>query len=138
MEALQLQKSIAVLMREMGPWLGDLHWQESTGLGSEIRVLSEEAMDMLEAAREARRLRGPGWCGEKGRWRRSVKWLLQWAAKELVVSRRDPDLQFEDMQHWAHRKAMERGMGDSLLRWLGRGQPTTTQSQAQGAEEATG
>ena len=31
-EALQLQKSITSLMREMGPKLGDLHWKESTGL----------------------------------------------------------------------------------------------------------
>ena len=30
-EALQLQKSIAALMREMGPRLGDLHLNESTG-----------------------------------------------------------------------------------------------------------
>ena len=55
-------------------------------------------MGMLEAARTARRLREPGWCGEKGQWRRSAKWLLQWAAKELAESRRDLDLQFEDIQ----------------------------------------
>ena len=60
-EALQLQKSITALMREMGPRLGDL-----TGLGRESKVLPEEAMCMLEAARTARRLREPGWCGEKG------------------------------------------------------------------------
>jgi hypothetical protein len=75
-------------MREMGPKLGDLHWKGSTGLGKESRVLSEEALSMLEAAREARRLREPGWCGEKGQGRRSAKWLLQWAAKELATSRR--------------------------------------------------
>jgi hypothetical protein len=35
-EALQLQKSIAAPMGEMGPRLGgDLHWKESTGLGRE-------------------------------------------------------------------------------------------------------
>ena len=68
-EALQLQKSIAALMREMGPRLGDLHWKESTGLGRESKVLPEEAMGMLEAARTARRLREPGWCGEKGQGR---------------------------------------------------------------------
>ena len=65
-EALQLQKSIASLTREFGPRLGDLHWKESTGLGREGKVLAEEAMGMLEAARTARRLREPGWCAEKG------------------------------------------------------------------------
>ena len=59
-EALQLQKLIASLMREIGPRLGDLHWKGSTGLGRESRVLPEEAMGMLEAARTARRLREPG------------------------------------------------------------------------------
>ena len=52
-EALQLQKSIASLMREVGPRLGGLHWKESTGLGRESRVLPEETVGMLEAAREA-------------------------------------------------------------------------------------
>ena len=98
MEALQLQKSIAALVREMGPRLGDLHWKEPTGLGRECRVLPEEVMDMLEAAMEARRLRELGGCGEKGHGRRSAKWLLQWTAKELAVSRRDLDLQFQDIQ----------------------------------------
>ena len=65
-ESLQLQKSIASLMREIAPGLGDLHWKESTGLGEESRVMSEEATGMLEPARMARRLRDPGWCGEKG------------------------------------------------------------------------
>ena len=32
-EALQLQKPIASLMREVGPKLGDLHWKASIGLG---------------------------------------------------------------------------------------------------------
>ena len=41
-EALRLQKSIAALMREMGPKLGALHWKESTGLGEEGRVLKQE------------------------------------------------------------------------------------------------
>ena len=54
-------------MREMGPRLGDLHWEESTGLGRESRVLPGEAMGMLGAARAARRLRKPGWCGENQR-----------------------------------------------------------------------
>jgi hypothetical protein len=60
-------------MREMGPKLGDLHWKESTGFGRRGRVLPEEALSMLEAAREARRLREPSWCGEKGQGRRSAK-----------------------------------------------------------------
>ena len=117
-EALQLQKSIASLMREVGPKLGDLHWKESTGFGKEGRVLPEETLSMLEAARDAMRLRIPGWCGEKGQGRWSAKRLLQWAAKELATSRRDLDLQFGDIQDWAQREAMERRMGDSLLRWL--------------------
>ena len=32
-ESLRLQSSIASLMREIGPRLGDLHWKESIGLG---------------------------------------------------------------------------------------------------------
>ena len=119
-EALQLQKSIASLMREL-----DLHWKESTGLGKESRVLPEEALSMLEAARDAMRLRVPGWCGEKGQGRWTAKRLLQWAAKELATSRRDLDLQFEDIQDRAQREAMERRMGDSLLRWLGKDKPDT-------------
>ena len=66
-ESLQLHKSIAALMREVGPRLGDLHWKGSNGLGRESKVLPEEAVGMLGgvgAARTARRLRGPGWCGE--------------------------------------------------------------------------
>ena len=58
--SLQLQKPIAALMRETGPRLGGLHWEESIGLGRESKVLPEEAMGMLEAARTARRLRDPG------------------------------------------------------------------------------
>ena len=68
-EALQLQKSIAALMREMGPRLGDLHWKESTWMGRESKVLIEEAVGMLEATKTTRRLREPGWCGEKGQGR---------------------------------------------------------------------
>ena len=73
-ESLQLQKSIATLMREIGPRLGELHWKESTGLGRESKVLSEDAVGMLEAARTARGLRDPGWRGEKGqgRWQAKV------------------------------------------------------------------
>ena len=122
-EALQLQKSIAPLMREVGPKLGGLHWKEPTGLERESRVLSEEALSMLQAARDVMRLREPGLCGEKGQGRWTAKKLLQWAAKELAASRRDLDLQFEDIRDWAQREAMERKMGDSLLRWLGRDKP---------------
>ena len=122
-EALQLQKSIASLMREMGPKLGDLHWKDSTGLGKEGRVLSEEALSMLEAARDAMRLREPGWSGEKGQAGWTVKKLLRWAAKELAASRRELDLQFEDIQDKAQREVMERKIGDSLLRWLGKNKP---------------
>ena len=122
-EALQLQTSIASLMWEMGPKLVDLHWKESTGLGRESRVLSEEALSLVEAARDAMRLSEPDWCGEKGQGRWTAKRLLQWAAKELATSRRDLDLQFGDIQDWAQREAMEREMGDSLLRWLGRDKP---------------
>jgi hypothetical protein len=88
-------------------------------------VLSEEALNMLEAARDAMKLREPGWCGEKGqgRSRWTAKKLLQWADKELAASRRDLDLQFEDIQDWAQREAMERKMGDSLLKWLGKDKP---------------
>jgi hypothetical protein len=122
-EALQLQKSIAALMREMGPRLGDLHLKESTGLGRESKVLPEKAMGMLEAAKIARRLREPGWCGEKGQGRWQAKKLLEWAAKELATSRRDLELQYGDIQDWAQREAMERRMDDSLLRWLGLDRP---------------
>ena len=44
--------------------MGALHWKESTGLGRESRVLPEEALRMLEVARDDMRLRVPGWCGE--------------------------------------------------------------------------
>ena len=86
-------------------------------------MLPAEAMGMLEAARTARRLREPGWCGEKGQGRWQAKALLEWAAKELALSRRELDLQFGDIQDWAQREAMERRMGDSLLKWLGLNKP---------------
>ena len=46
-----------------------LHLKESTGLGKESKVLPEETVGMLEAARTARRLTDPGWCGEEGQGR---------------------------------------------------------------------
>ena len=101
-----------------GPLLGDLHWKESAGLGRESRVLYEDAMGMLEATMTARRPRESGWCEEKGQGRWQAKKLLEWAAKELIVSRRDLELQFGDIQDRAQRAAMERRMGDSLLKWL--------------------
>ena len=96
--SLQLQKSIAALMREIGPRLGDLHWKESTRLGRESKVLPEETMGMLEAARTARRLRDPGWCGEKGQERWQAKKLLVWAAEELTTNRRELELEVGDIQ----------------------------------------
>ena len=122
-EALQLQKSIAALGREMEPRLGDLHWKESTGLGRESKVLPEEAMGMLEAVRTARRPNEPGWCGEKGQGGWQAKKLLEWATKDLATSRRDLELQYGDIHDWAQREAMERRIGDSLLRWLGLDKP---------------
>ena len=98
---LQLQKSIAALVREIGP---RLHCVESTGLREESKVLPEEAVGMLEAARTARRLMDPGWCGEEGQvgCQRQAKELLEWAAKpkELAMSRRDIELEFGDIQGW--------------------------------------
>ena len=74
----------------------------------------EEALSMLEAAMDAIRLGEPGWCGEKGQRRWPAKRLLQWAARELAASRMNLDLQFEDIQDWAQREAMERRMDVSL------------------------
>ena len=68
-EALQLQKSIAAVMREVGPKLGDLHWREATGVGQRSRVLPVEAAGMLEAARHAKRLRDPEIFFVTCRWR---------------------------------------------------------------------
>jgi hypothetical protein len=92
-------------------------------VGRESRVLPEEAMGMLAAARIARRLREPGWCGEKGQGRWQAKKLLEWAAKELTTSRRDLELQIGDIHDCPHREATEGRMGDSLLRWLGLDKP---------------
>ena len=41
----------------------------------------------------------------------------------MTTSRRDLELQLGDIQDWAQREAMERRMGDSLLRWLGLDKP---------------
>ena len=104
-------------------WVTCMHWKESTGLGRESKVLPEGAVGMLEAARTARRLRDPGWCGEKGQGRWQAKKLLEWAAKELTVCRRDTELEFGDIQDWRQREEAERRMGDSLLKWLGLDKP---------------
>ena len=119
-EALQLQKSIAAVMREVGPKLGDLHWGEATGMGQRSRVLPVEAAGMLEAARHAKRLRDPGWVGDKDQGRWPVQRLLEWAAKELTLSRQ---LQGCGLEDWLQREQMERRMGDSLLKWLGHDKP---------------
>ena len=101
-------------MREIGPRLGDLHWEESIGLGKEGKVLPEEAVGMLEAARTARRLMDPGWCGENGQGRWQAKKLLDWAAKELTMSRRGIELEFGDIQDWRQREEAERRMHGGL------------------------
>ena len=101
---------------------------------------------MLEAARTVRRLRDPGWCGEKGQGRWQAKKLLEWAAKELIMtmSRRDIELEFGDIQDWRQRKEVERKMWDSLLKWLGLDKPpqqrssTAAESRTQGVEGAAG
>ena len=54
---------------EVGPKLGDLHWREATGMGQKSRVPPAEAAGMLEAARHAKRLRDPGWMGDRGQGR---------------------------------------------------------------------
>ena len=61
-----------------------------------------------------RRARGDHW---------QAKGLLEWAAKELTMSRRDLELEFGDIQDWRQREEMERRMGDSLLKWLGLDKP---------------
>ena len=60
---------------------------------------------------------------KKGQGRWHAKRLLQWAARELAASRMNLDLQFENIQDWTKREAMERRMGDSLPRWLGSDKP---------------
>ena len=88
-ETLQLQKSVAAVMREVGPKLGDLRWREATGMGQRSRVLSAEAAGMLEAVRHAKRLRDPGWKGDRGQGRWPIQRLLEWAVKELIARRVD-------------------------------------------------
>ena len=107
-------------MRDVGPQLGDLHWKESTGLGN-----ASNAIGMLEAARTANRLslRDPCWKGEKGQGRWQAIKLLEWAAKELSLSRREIEMEHGDMQDWFEREKMERRMRDSLLKWLGFDKP---------------
>ena len=120
-ESPQLHKSIAALVRGVGPQLGELHWEESTGLGRESKVLPGEAVGMLEAGQTARRLMDPGWRGEKGQGRWRAKNLLEWAAKELTLGRMGIELEFGDTQGWRQRGEAERRMEDSLLEWLGLG-----------------
>ena len=122
-EALQLQKSIAAVMREVGPELGDLHWREATGMGKRNRVLPAEAAGMMGAARHAKRLRDPGWVGDRGQGRWPVQRLLEWAVKELTASRRGVEMELGGLEDWLEREQMERKMGDSLLKWLGHDKP---------------
>ena len=86
MEALQLQKSVAAVMREVGPKLrgAALEGGNRDGAEEQAGVLPVEAAGMLEAARHAKRLRDPGWAGEEGQGRWPVQRLLEWAVKELT------------------------------------------------------
>ena len=59
------------------------------------------ASNSQEAARTARRLSDPGWRGEKGQGRWQAKKLLEWAAEELTLSRRDNDIELE-FGLWRH------------------------------------
>ena len=118
-----MQKSIAAVLRRMGPKLGDLHWREATWMDQRSRVLPVGAAGMLEAARHAKRLRDPGWAGEKGQGRWPVQRLLEWAVKELTPSRRGVEMELGSLEDWLQREQMERRMGDSLLKWLGHDKP---------------
>ena len=122
-EALQLQKSIAAVMREVGPKLGDLHRREATGMGQKCRVLPTEAAGMLKAARHAKRLRDPGWVGDKGQGRWPIQRLPEWDAKERTASRRGMQIELGGLEDWRERKQMEKKMGGSLLEWLGHDKP---------------
>ena len=107
-EALQLQKPIASLMREMGPQLGDLHWKESTGPGTESRALPEEALSLLD--------------GNQGCHEAQGAWMV-WSAgtgMSSAVCRQSAGYEQEgtraavwNVQDWAQREAMQRKMGDS-------------------------
>ena len=121
--AVGLQKSVAAVMRDTGPALGDLHWRVSTGFGRESKVVPEEAMDLVEAGRQARRLRQPGWAKEREQGRWTAKFLIDWAVKEVIGSRRKVEVQLDDVLDWERREKEERKMGDSLLRWLGFDKP---------------
>ena len=116
MKALQLQKSIAAVMREVGPKLGDLQWREATWIGQRSRVLPTEAGGMLEAARHAKRLRGPGWVGDRGQGRWPIQRLLEWAVKELTARRRGVEMELGGLEDWLEREQMEMKMGYSLLK----------------------
>ena len=101
----------------------DLHWREATGMGQRSRVLPEEATGMLGAARHAKRLREPGWEGDKGQGRWPVQKLLAWALKELTLSRRGMEMELGGLEDLLQREQVERRVGDSLLEWLGHGKP---------------
>ena len=69
-------------------------------MGQKSRVLPEEAMGMLEAARRAKRLREPGWRGEKGQGRWLAHRLLEWAVKELTLSRVGVEMELGSLGDW--------------------------------------
>ena len=57
-------------------------------MSQKSKVLPAEATSMLEAVRHAKRLRNPGWVGDRGQGRWPVQRLLKWTARELTASRR--------------------------------------------------
>ena len=64
-------------------------------MGQRSRVLPAEAAGMLEAARHAKRLRDPGWMGDKGKDRWPIQRLLEWAVEELTASRRGVEMELQ-------------------------------------------
>ena len=73
---------------------------------------------MRETVRHAKRLREPGWEGDKGQSRWPVQRLREWAVKELelTLSRRGVKMELGSLEDWLQREQMERRMGDSLLK----------------------
>ena len=121
--ALQLQKSIAAVVRGVGPKLGDLHWRGATGMDQKSRVLPAKAAGMLKAARHAKGLRGPGWVGGRGQGRWPAQRLLGWAVEEPTASRRGVEMELGGLWDWLERGQMDRKVRDSLLEWLGHDKP---------------
>jgi hypothetical protein len=131
MEAARLErdrKMGTVLEGIIGPKLGDLHWREATRMGQKSRVLPAEAAGMLEAARHAKRLRDHGWMGGRGQGRWPAQRLLEWAVKELTLSRRGVEMELGGLEDWLERERMKRKMSDSLLKWLGHDRPPSVRA----------